>query len=205
MKNVYRLVIIIAVCGLLGNTGVKAAPADMSPTKSEMIDSPVKESLINTKESETKDQNVSVDYALPYPGILTDHPLYFLKILRDNIMEMLIVDPVKKIEFNILQSDKFFSMSTMFIDAGKWTNANDTLNKSVNQSDKAITGITTINSGVSKVPVFVIEKLEKSLLKHKEILVEVARSRSGKERDTVESVLVTLEKQTGQVRKFIEN
>ena len=41
----------------------------------------------------------TVKYELPYPGILPDNPLYFLKQIRDWIMERLITDPLKKIEF----------------------------------------------------------------------------------------------------------
>jgi hypothetical protein len=45
-------------------------------------------------------------YDLPYPGLLPDHPLYFLKMLRDKIIGFFISDPIKKAEFDILQADK---------------------------------------------------------------------------------------------------
>ena len=37
-----------------------------------------------------------VDYELPYPGLLPDSPLYFLKISRDRLIEFMIGDPIKK-------------------------------------------------------------------------------------------------------------
>jgi hypothetical protein len=50
---------------------------------------------------------VSIDnYELPYPGLLPDHPLFFLKTIRDKITGFFISDPIKKAEFDILQSDK---------------------------------------------------------------------------------------------------
>ena len=45
-------------------------------------------------------------YELPYPGLLPDHPLYFIKMLRDRIIGFFISDPIKKAEFDILQADK---------------------------------------------------------------------------------------------------
>ena len=53
---------------------------------------------------------VSVDYALPYPGILPGHPLYPLKNFRDRLLDFLIKDPVKRVEYNLLMSDKRYAM-----------------------------------------------------------------------------------------------
>src|ERR1035437_474186 len=47
-----------------------------------------------------------VQYDLPYTGILPDNPLYFLKALRDNILNSLITDPLKKARFDLLMADK---------------------------------------------------------------------------------------------------
>lgn len=47
-----------------------------------------------------------VIYTLPYPGILPDNPLYPLKATRDRIVSLLISDPRKKAEFDLLQADK---------------------------------------------------------------------------------------------------
>ncbi|MFH1186604.1 MAG: hypothetical protein V1697_00330 [Candidatus Levyibacteriota bacterium] len=49
---------------------------------------------------------VMENYELPYPGLLPDHPFYFLKMFRDRIIGFFISDPVKKAEFDILQADK---------------------------------------------------------------------------------------------------
>lgn len=55
-----------------------------------------------------------MEYALPYPGILPDHPLYVFKKIRDAILEFLIVDPVRKAEFYILQADKRLAMALAY-------------------------------------------------------------------------------------------
>lgn len=46
------------------------------------------------------------DYALPYPGLLPDSPFYIFKAMRDKIISMLIKDPKKQAEFDLLQADK---------------------------------------------------------------------------------------------------
>lgn len=46
------------------------------------------------------------DYALPYPGLLPDSPLYVFKAIRDKLVSVLIKDPKKQAEFDLLQADK---------------------------------------------------------------------------------------------------
>ncbi|MGH7203462.1 MAG: DUF5667 domain-containing protein [Candidatus Levyibacteriota bacterium] len=54
-------------------------------------------------------------YQLPYPGLLPDNPLYFLKSLRDNMMGFFIGKPLDKAEFMLLQSDKQVAASYLLI------------------------------------------------------------------------------------------
>lgn len=56
-------------------------------------------------------ENKEIQYDLPYPGLLPDNPLYFLKAARDNIEEFLITDPAKKADFDMQQADKRMNMS----------------------------------------------------------------------------------------------
>ncbi|MGH7246372.1 MAG: DUF5667 domain-containing protein [Candidatus Levyibacteriota bacterium] len=52
---------------------------------------------------------IMVQYDLPYPGLLPDSPLYGLKVFRDKLVSLLISDPLKKTEFDLLQADKRLS------------------------------------------------------------------------------------------------
>src|SRR5438309_421306 len=49
---------------------------------------------------------VSISYQLPYPGMLPDNPLYFLKVIRDGVWSFLLSNPLKKADFDLLQADK---------------------------------------------------------------------------------------------------
>ena len=61
-----------------------------------------------------------VEYELPYPGLLPDNPLYYLKAIRDNILKFLIRDPMKKAEFDLLQSDKRLGASYALLKKGNY-------------------------------------------------------------------------------------
>ena len=63
--------------------------------------------------------NQKVIYNLPYPGILPDHPLYFLKRIRDVIMVLLTRDPVKAMQLRLLISDKQIAMAQELATKGK--------------------------------------------------------------------------------------
>lgn len=72
-----------------------------------------------------------VEYQLPYPGVLPGHFLYTLKDLRDNFMSFLISNPIKKAEFDLLQSDKRIQAAYMLVerDPGKVDVAKETIAK----------------------------------------------------------------------------
>jgi hypothetical protein len=55
------------------------------------------------------------NYLLPYPGLLPDNPLYFLKSFRDNVMGFFIGKPIEKANFSLLQADKNIAASTLLL------------------------------------------------------------------------------------------
>ena len=59
---------------------------------------------------------VSTDYTMPFPGMLPDNPLYFLKTGRDQLIGLLITDLSKKASFDLLQSEKFVAAMVMQAD-----------------------------------------------------------------------------------------
>ena len=70
-----------------------------------------------------------VAYNLPYPGILPDHPFYFLKAIRDRITDWLTRDNLKKAELYLLYSDKRVSMAQLLSKKGKINLAISTFSK----------------------------------------------------------------------------
>lgn len=79
-----------------------------------------------------------IDYQLPYPGLLPDSPLYFLRALRDSISGFLIADPLKKAEFDLLQADKRLSAGIYLSNSKKYDLADSTISKGENYLEDSI-------------------------------------------------------------------
>lgn len=71
----------------------------------------------------------SIEYSLPFPGLLPDHPLYSVKVLRDKILEFFTKDPVKKVHLDLLLSDKRLVMGRLLWDKKEYDLSSTTLSK----------------------------------------------------------------------------
>ncbi len=138
-----------------------------------------------------------VEYVLPYPGILPDHPLFVLKEFRDKILDFLIVDPLRKAEFYVLQADKRLGMGVMLIDKGKSELAVQT----IAQGEKYFTQVVTVFEGVKQsekeMPSYILERVIASMGKHEEVLTETLVKNS-----SVQSSLDLLKKTMEDIAKF---
>jgi len=78
--------------------------------------------------------SATVEYPLPYPGILPDNPLYFMKALRDRVVSFFIYDPLKKAEFDLLMADvRLNAAQYLFAKGeGKYSLAETTISKGEN-------------------------------------------------------------------------
>ncbi|MFZ2025487.1 MAG: DUF5667 domain-containing protein [Microgenomates group bacterium] len=136
---------------------------------------------LNTKTVENT--KTKIEYALPYPGVLPDHPLYILKRLRDFILEQIIAEPVKKGEFYILQGDKRLQMSVLLITSGKHELAETTTSKAEKYMEKAVSTLLEYQKTGATIPVYVIDHLHVSLAKHEEILSEMLLAASEEQKN----------------------
>ena len=60
-----------------------------------------------------------VEYQLPYPGMLPDNPLYFLKVARDQIVGALLTDQAQKSFYFLLLADKRLGAGAALMESGK--------------------------------------------------------------------------------------
>ncbi len=141
------------------------------------------------------------DYQLPYPGLLPDSPLYFLKIFRDRLIDFLIADPLKKAEFDLLQADKHATMAVALVVKGKSQLAESTLSKGENYFETGIGQLTLAkNQGMD------VDALTKryllALTKHKELtagLVAGASKDIKKKLENIDERLESFEKQVNNL------
>ena len=134
-----------------------------------------------------------INYELPYPGMLPDSPLYFLKTIRDAVVRFLISDPLKEAEFDILTSDKRIYASLMLAEKEKYELSLETLIKSNNYLHEAVFSISKAQENGKD-----IKSLHGNLLtsvkKHKEIVSRQLMAKFPKEMGkSVETELKRLE------------
>ena len=113
-----------------------------------------------------------VQYELPYPGMLPNNPLYFLKQARDWILDKLIADPVKKTEFYILQGDKRVAMGMQLNDNGNGALAEQTISKGEKYMNNAAATLLALKSQGKDVPAYITDRLTQALAKHAEVLTD---------------------------------
>lgn len=115
----------------------------------------------------------SADYTLPYPGILPDHPLYFIKVLRDRILIWFTKDSVKIVEFEILFADKRLRMGQILGENGKGDLAITTISKGEKYLQKAVDSYKVVLKDSKEDANTLYDKLSKSAAKHREIIEEM--------------------------------
>jgi len=116
-----------------------------------------------------------VIYELPYPGILPDHPLYMLKMVRDKMIDLATRDNVKKAELYFLYSDKRVAMAITLAKKGKAKLALTTLTKGEKYFYKIPPLLTKAKTQGTSPSESLIYKLKLSNTKHKQIMDEVAK------------------------------
>lgn len=143
-----------------------------------------------TESSETTQAKKAVDYQLPYPGLLPDNPLYFLKAIRDRIVDFLISDPLKKADFYLLAADKRLNSSAYLFKIGKSKHnlAESTISKGANYFEKAIA-----KAKEAKGQGMDIADISRRLLdaskKHQEVLRGLEKNADSKIKESLKSLL----------------
>lgn len=116
----------------------------------------------------------TVDYQLPYPGLLPDNPFYFLKAFRDQLTEFFLSKPLDRAQFDLLQSDKNTEASYLLVtqEANKTDLALTTFSQGEDDFSKAIDQVSTAKKqGYSILDMS--KKLDLSNQKHLQILLAI--------------------------------
>lgn len=111
----------------------------------------------------------TLEYALPYPGILPDHPLYFLKAIRDKILLLFTYDHVKRTNLNLLLSDKRLVMGQLLWEKGNADLSTSTFSKAEKYLLSATLELGTLKKQNS-LPPGLADKVELAAKKHEEVI-----------------------------------
>ncbi len=121
-------------------------------------------------------ENNKVIYDLPYPGLLQDHPLYFLKAARDKALDIASRDPVKKAELYLLISDKRINAATLLAKEGKSELSITTASKAEKYTLRIPPLLTRVKKEGGRYDSAFVERLKSSNSKHKEVINELLRA-----------------------------
>lgn len=125
----------------------------------------------------------NVDYYLPYPGILPDHPLYWLKMVRDRIGLVLTTAETAKAEKLLLYADKRLGAAWALIEGNKVALGVSTLTKAEKYLEQAVAQRDNFSDQ---------GRLDRAIKKHAEVLALV-KDKTGSYANLVEEMIAKLE------------
>jgi len=197
-KNILTVFLtLIFAFGIL-TTSVLRASAQTSSQNYQIA--PVEE---QTTEEELIDQQEEVDYFLPYPGILPDHFLYPLKMIRDRIWLWLTINPLKKADLLLLFADKRIGAGRALVEGNKIELGITTLTKAEKYLERAANQERIANQENEETEDFV-GKLLMASLKHQEVLSELREKLTGSDLSVIDQTLEMSRRVREQVQMLLE-
>lgn len=132
-----------------------------------------------------QEQPQPIHYDLAFPGILPDHPLYKLKVLRDKIVEYFKGSAQDKVPFFLLQTDKGISATAILVDKRNFPLASQTLLKAEHNMTKLVDALRQFPSSPSAQ---LLDTLKTASKKHLEVINVLALRVPEDERKTFATV-----------------
>jgi len=157
------------------------------------LESPEVEVVEGEDEEAAPEAEKPVDYDLHwsgtiYPGILPDHFLYPLKMIRDRIWLFLTTDPLKKGELLLKFADKRLLIAQQLIDKGKTELGVTTITKAEKYLERAVNQ-EKVAREKGRNTAELLERLSGATLKHEEVLLWVKEKVSDTTKPAVDSAL----------------
>jgi len=141
----------------------------------------------STSDSSEETLEEEVSYYLPYPGILPDHPMYWLKMIRDRVQLWLTTGNLSKTERLLLYADKRLGAGWALVEGNKTSLGITTLTKAEKYLEQAVKlGASLGEEGEEKK---LKDKLIKATKKHIEVLNIVKNLVGEKEAGMVEQMI----------------
>ncbi len=192
-----KMPVYIVVLGLLFGVGVLRVSATSLAVAHEHEVHEVEEEVVIEEETESNSMVItkaplmevsqeSVDYYLPYPGILPDHPMYWLKMVRDKVQLWLTTKTESKAEKLLLYADKRLGAGWALVEGGKVSLGVTTLTKAEKYLEQAM----MLSSELDESKTEFREKLSKAARKHQEVIMIINEKVGEEQRQVLEQILV---------------
>lgn len=124
----------------------------------------------------------SAEYVLPYPGLLPDHPLYGLKVLRDRLMLFLIRDPYKKAAMHLQLADKKLFAALKLAEKDNISLAQQTAKEGETHVNQMLAELNRGKDKGKKMDVSLINRALRATKKHQELLAGIKSRAKGPEK-----------------------
>lgn len=111
-----------------------------------------------------------VEYTLPFPGVLPDHPLYLVKAARDKILLFFTSNSEKRVHLNLLFADKRLVMGQFLWEKGNMDLSVSTISKSEKYLLASVLELLAMGKQKT-IPPGLSDKLELAAKKHEEIIL----------------------------------
>ncbi|MFW5704158.1 MAG: DUF5667 domain-containing protein [Patescibacteria group bacterium] len=158
-----RIIALLSVCAvLLGGGSIAAQP-------------------ITTFEEE------SVEYQLPYPGILVDNPLYFVKSIRNRLLIMFASSSLDKAQEYLNQSNKKLAMAEPLREKGKIKRTVGVVEDANDLFQKAVEQYKMIEDRPEEKPAL-LEELKIANRKHRQVIEDLLKNIPQGELESIEDL-----------------
>lgn len=164
---VFGSVILIASIFAAANP-LKVVPYSGETMMKKEVAEPTAALMMVDEKTATETPQMKVEYYLPYPGMLPDSKLYFVKALRDRVKLLVTFSREKQIETKLLYADKRINAAVFLMDGGKQDLAVSTATKAEKYLEQAINEAIELSKEQDVKSVML--QLSKSSAKHYEIL-----------------------------------
>src|SRR4030066_1089247 len=163
MKKIISLsAVLLFAFGVLAVSLVKTVAIEGQSSSQNYKLSPVNPTSVNEEASPAAMvQKEETDYFLAYPGILPDHFLYSVKMVRDRIWLWLTVEPLKKSELMLLFADRRLGAGRVLIEGNKIDLGVSTLGKAEKYLQRALVQASAVQKTNEERRAF-LEKLAKA-------------------------------------------
>jgi len=132
--------------------------------------------------------SATVNYYLPYPGVLPDNPFYKIKALRDKIVLWLTVSDTAKADKELLYADKRIGAAKILVEGGKKGLGVSTATKAEKYLESAFGRLDKVSRGGIDVKSQLLT-LKTAIAKHQEILEGIVGMTEGSDRNVAEQTL----------------
>ncbi len=150
------------------------------------------EESLEQEETVTPSATVTVsegeDYVLPYPGLLPDHPLYFLKMVRDRIQLWFTRQSVDQAKLLLHYGDKRIAASLALAEKGKIGLAASTAGKAEGYLERALTAAKLAETQGEDVA-DLYDQLFRATKKHDKVLLGVLSRTPDEAKTMIEPVI----------------